>query len=159
MCSPHRPLDESLGRTPVPSTSGQVPAVIHGLEGRYATALYTAAFKKKSLETVEGELKKVQAVIQKDANVRAFLHDPVLNRVAKKQGVKQLLGDRYSELTRNFFDVLADNGRMPETAKILDSYFALMAAHRGELSVTVTTAKVYNHWRSVENPLISADPG
>ena len=115
---------------------------MYGLEGRYATALYSAASKKQALDTVESELKKIQAVIQKDPKVGDFLQNPVLSRQAKKQGVASMLSDRYSDLTRNFFDVLAENGRLNETAKIIDSYHALMSAHRGELTVTVTTAKV-----------------
>ncbi len=31
-----------------------------GIDGRYATALYSAAYKQKKLESVEGELKAVQ---------------------------------------------------------------------------------------------------
>ena len=33
---------------------------IYGIEGRYAHALYSAAFKKKSLEKVETDVKKMQ---------------------------------------------------------------------------------------------------
>lgn len=114
---------------------------LYGLEGRYATALYSAAAKKQTLDTVESELKKVAGVIQKDKSVLDFLQNPILSRQAKKQGVTQMLGDRYSEVTRNFFNVLAENGRLSETPKIIDSFSALMAAHRGELTVTVTSAK------------------
>lgn len=117
--------------------------VLHGLEGRYASALYSAALKKNVLEEVESELKKVQAVVEKDEGVRRFLENPILPRQAKKQGVNTMLGGRYSETTRNFFELLADNGRLNETSKIIEAFSSLMTAHRGELTVTVTTAKVH----------------
>lgn len=49
---------------------------------------------------------------------------------------------KYSDLTKNFFGVLAENSRLGETEKIIESYLELMSAHRGEINVTVTTAQV-----------------
>ncbi|RUP44402.1 ATP synthase, H+ transporting, mitochondrial F1 complex, O subunit, isoform CRA_b [Jimgerdemannia flammicorona] len=121
----------------------QVPLVLHGIDGRYATALYTAAAKKQVLETVETELKQVSAIVSKDNGVQNFLHNPTLNRDAKKEGIKFVLkSGKYSELTQNLFQTLAENGRLSETLKIIDSYTQLMIAHRGELPVTISSAKV-----------------
>ena len=116
---------------------------MHGIDGRYATALFSAAQKTSQLETVESELKKVQQAIQKDEKMRLFLENPVLSSELKKQGVNSMLS-KYSELTRNFFGVLADNRRLNETGKIVDAYAELMGAHRGETTVTVTTAKGFD---------------
>ena len=38
----------------------QPPVAVFGIEGRYAHALYSAASKAQKLETVEGELKRLQ---------------------------------------------------------------------------------------------------
>lgn len=67
--------------------------------------------------------------------------------------------DKPSDLTRNFFEVLADNGRLGETEKVpplpiaspcresahfwfqaIDDFLTLMSAHRGELNITITSA-------------------
>lgn len=114
---------------------------LHGIEGRYASALYSAAAKSSKLESIESELKKINSSIQKDAKLKQFLKDPTLTRDQKAAGVQSMLG-KYSDLTKNFFVVLAENRRLDETQKIIDSYFQLMSAHRGEVAVTVTTAKV-----------------
>ncbi|KAG0048701.1 ATP synthase F0 subcomplex subunit OSCP atp5 [Gryganskiella cystojenkinii] len=120
----------------------KVPAVIHGIEGRYATALFTAASKKQALDTVDADLKKVKSVIEKDAKLREYLENPTINRIEKKSGVQQMLGaGKYNELTKNFFDTLAENGRLYDTIKIINSYGSLMAANRGEVTVTITSAK------------------
>ncbi|KAG0264449.1 ATP synthase F0 subcomplex subunit OSCP atp5 [Mortierella polycephala] len=120
----------------------QIPAVIHGIEGRYATALYTAAAKKQALESVETDLKQVKRVVEKDTKLREFLENPTINRLEKKSGVQQMLSTgKYNDLTKNFFDALAENGRLYDTVKIINSYGSLMNAYRGEVQVTITSAK------------------
>ncbi|KAI8347790.1 OSCP/delta subunit of ATPase, partial [Mortierella sp. GBAus27b] len=120
----------------------QIPLVLHGIDGRYATALYSAAAKKQALDTVENDLKQVRRVVEKDNKLREFLENPTINRIEKKSGVQKLLSaGKYSDLTKNFFDTLAENGRLNDTVKIIDSYGSLMSAHRGEVQVTITSAK------------------
>lgn len=48
-----------LGAPPEPRCRPQPPVQVYGLEGRYATALYSAATKQKKLEQVEKELLRV----------------------------------------------------------------------------------------------------
>jgi len=127
---------------PAASESIKAPITLHGIDGRYATALFTAAAKKKSLDSVETELKQVRSVIDKDARILGFLEDPSLSRQQKKAGVRELLGrSKYGEVTKNLFDVLAENGRLNETPRIIESYLSLMAAYRGEVPVVITSAK------------------
>jgi F-type H+-transporting ATPase subunit O len=45
-------------------------------------------------------------------------------------------------LTENFFETLAENGRLPQTSKVIESYGELMSAHRNELPLVITSAKV-----------------
>ncbi|KAG0220514.1 ATP synthase F0 subcomplex subunit OSCP atp5 [Mortierella sp. GBA43] len=124
------------------SAQVQIPLVLHGIDGRYATALYSAAAKKQALDTVENDLKQVRRVVEKDNKLREFLENPTINRIEKKSGVQKLLSaGKYSDLTKNFFDTLAENGRLNDTVKIIDSYGSLMSAHRGEVQVTITSAK------------------
>jgi len=44
-------------------------------------------------------------------------------------------------LLRIFFTVLAENSRLKETIKIIDAYQLIMTANRGEVPVTVISAK------------------
>ncbi|GAB5592990.1 ATP synthase F0 subcomplex subunit OSCP atp5 [Umbelopsis nana] len=120
----------------------KAPLTLFGLDGRYATALYTAAARESQLEAVEKELKQVQAVVAKDKNIQTLLDNPTINRSTKKAGVQQLLkAGKYSKITSNFFEVLAENGRLAETQKVIAAYQELMSAHRNELSVVITSAK------------------
>ncbi|ORX94009.1 F1 complex, OSCP/delta subunit of ATPase [Basidiobolus meristosporus CBS 931.73] len=120
----------------------KVPLTLFGLDGRYATALFTAAAKKNQLDAVESELTKLKQVIDKSEKVQFFLENPTLKREQKRAGIDMLLGDqKVSDITKNLFTVLAENGRLNETSKIINSFNSLMMAHRGEVLVTVTSAK------------------
>ncbi|KAI8915815.1 OSCP/delta subunit of ATPase [Gorgonomyces haynaldii] len=121
--------------------SVQVPLALHGIDGRYATALFTAAAKKDSLPKVEGDLKQIAGLLERDPAVATFLENPLIAREKKKEGVAIILGQgKYSDLTTNFFNVLAENGRLGLTTKILSSFAELTRAARGEVAVTVTSA-------------------
>ncbi|KAJ3178906.1 ATP synthase F0 subcomplex subunit OSCP atp5 [Geranomyces variabilis] len=118
----------------------KVPLSLHGIEGRYATALYSAAVKKNQLEAVERDLSSVAAALKKDAELKFSLESPMVNKHQKKALVaKSFKG--INETTKNFFDVLAENGRLDQTTKVLASFTELMGAHRKEVSVTVISAK------------------
>ncbi|KAJ3349123.1 hypothetical protein HDU83_000744 [Entophlyctis luteolus] len=120
----------------------KVPVILHGIDGRYATALYSAASKRNVLDTVESELVKIGSVIGKDPRLQTFLETPIIDRTAKKTGVASILASgKYSELTTNFFQVLAENGRLDQTKKVISAFQTLMTAHRGEVGVVVTSAK------------------
>ncbi|KAI8055214.1 OSCP/delta subunit of ATPase [Syncephalis plumigaleata] len=108
------------------SGSVQPPLVLHGIDGRYASALFTAAAKKNALDAVEGDLNRIKTI-----GIQSFLSNPTVDRVQKRQGVDSLLKKgKYSE-----------NGRLAETTKIISAYQSLMMAHRGEVLAVVTSAK------------------
>ena len=119
----------------------KVPVTLHGIEGRYATALFTASVKENKLQEVEGELAKISQILKKDLKLNDFLKTPLVDRMEKVKGVKQMLQGRYSKLIENFFDILAENGRLDQTEKIINSFNSLMAAQRGQVNVVVTSAK------------------
>ena len=115
-----------------------------GIDGRYATALYTAAARQNALEAVERDLNQLQTLISKDKAVQGFLENPTVAGKAKVEGISALLNKagKVNPLTKNLFDALNENSRLDQTAKVLGAYAELMSAHRNELSLTVTSAKV-----------------
>merc|ERR1712038_108949 len=120
----------------------QAPIQLFGLEGRYAYALYSAASKEKKLDAVEAELKKFQGVFAKDANLREFMANPSVQKVEKKTVLdKVMTQSKASPVTANFFGAMAENGRLPKMNAIIGAFEKLMAAHRGEIICSVTTAK------------------
>ncbi len=123
--------------------STAVPLVLHGIDGRYATALYSAASKQKALDKVEQDLNSLKSLLEADTKVNWFLETPTIDRQKKQQAVDIILQKgKYQPTTVNFLNVLAENGRLAETSKIISAYNQLMVATRGEVSVVVTSAKV-----------------
>lgn len=138
------------------STHVTAPIALHGIDGRYATALFTAASKNSELAKVEADLTRISALFAKDPAVQSFLENPLIDRASKKKGVDIIVElGKYSMLTNNFMHVLADNGRLALTKTILASFAKLMSASRGEVSITVTSAKVFSFFYST---LLYASP-
>lgn len=79
--------------------------------------------------------------MEKDAKLRAFLENPTIQAADRKLGIQQLLKGKNSDLTKNFFETLSEMGRLSETSKIIESYFQLMQAYRGETPVTITSVE------------------
>ena len=68
---------------------------LFGIEGRYAHALYSAAAKGKTLDSVHKELKELQTRIKTDKAFAAYLASPVVSRKDKNGWVTE------SYVTRN----------------------------------------------------------
>ncbi|GAA6004316.1 F1F0 ATP synthase subunit 5 [Rhodotorula paludigena] len=126
------------------SASTAPPIQIQGLAGKYAGALFTAAAKNNALQAVETDLKGVQSTVGKDAKIHEFLSNPVLSAADKSAGIDALLKAASpkgaSDLTRNLFQVLSENGRLYETDKVVEGFLEIMSAHRGEVKVVITSA-------------------
>ncbi|OAD76395.1 ATP synthase F0 subcomplex subunit OSCP ATP5 [Phycomyces blakesleeanus NRRL 1555(-)] len=126
-----------------PAKTVKVPVTLFGLNGRYATALYSAAARQNALDAVEKDLKALDALVVKDKGVQAFLENPTINRKVKLDGINALLSKagKPSEVTKNLFETLSENGRLDQTTKVISSFAELMSAHRNELSLVITSTK------------------
>ncbi len=70
------------------------------------------------------------------------METPVAGRNAKIEGINAILkNNKYNEITVNLFTVLAENGRLDQSSKVMAAFDQLLRAHRGEVTVTVTSAK------------------
>ncbi|CAH8863001.1 unnamed protein product [Trichobilharzia szidati] len=120
----------------------QPPIQVFGVEGRYATALYSAATKQKSLDKTEKDLQLIKDTLSKDVKLREFCVDPSLQRSIKVTEIGRILGVlKVNETTKNLFVTLAENGRLPKINSVIDKFNQIMTAHRGEVSCIVRTAK------------------
>ncbi|XP_075710700.1 ATP synthase peripheral stalk subunit OSCP, mitochondrial [Rhinoderma darwinii] len=116
------------------------PIQVYGLEGRYATALYSAASKEKKLDQVEKELTRVSTLI-KDPVLSTIITNPHIKRGLKQKTVTDLMAkEKFSPLTSNFVNLLAENGRLRYTPEVIGAFAKMMSAHRGEVLCSVTTS-------------------
>ncbi|XP_037636246.1 ATP synthase subunit O, mitochondrial [Sebastes umbrosus] len=117
------------------------PIQVYGVEGRYATALFSAAAKQNKLDQVEQEMGKVSALI-KDPSVSSIVMNPHVKRAIKQKTFNDALAKaRVSPITVNLINVLSDNGRLRITGDVITAFGKMMSAHRGEVICSVTTAQ------------------
>ncbi|KAK7868502.1 hypothetical protein R5R35_001910 [Gryllus longicercus] len=141
----------SLSSTAVSSQLVKPPIQIFGLEGRYATALFSAATKQKQLEAVETELTKLQGTLKSDVKFREFIHDPSLKRQVKVEGIKQIAAKlSLTPPSSNLLGLLAENGRLKSLEGVINAFRTIMAAYRGEVPCEVTTAKPLDDATKIE---------
>lgn len=120
----------------------QPPIQVFGVDGRYASAAYSAAAKEKKLEVVEKDLKQLKEVLSKNASVRETLANPIIPAKSKIPALQKTLAElNCSNLTVNLITAIAENGRLKRLDNIISNYVKLMSAHRGEVTCSVTTAR------------------
>ncbi|XP_049872606.1 ATP synthase subunit O, mitochondrial [Pectinophora gossypiella] len=134
-------LVRSLSTSASASQMVKPPVQVFGLEGRYASALYSAASKSKALDTVEKELTQFQQSIKSDAKLKEFIINPTLKRNLKAEALKHLATKTsMSATTSNLLGILAENGRLNKLEAVINAYKIMMSAHRGEVTCEVITA-------------------
>ncbi|XP_029662359.1 ATP synthase subunit O, mitochondrial [Formica exsecta] len=118
------------------------PIQVFGLEGRYATALFSAASKQKVLDAVEKDLATFQGLLKTDTKLIEFVKDPSIKRKDKVEAFKAI-GNKVNinPATANLLTLLAENGRLAKINQIINLYKLIMAANRGEVVCEVITAK------------------
>jgi len=118
------------------------PIALFGLEAKYANALYTSASKDGSLAKVEKDLTAIAKNIGSVPNFAEFLENPTISRANKKGDIEAIMkAGKFSPVTSSFFSVLAENGRLGASSKIIDSFSQLMMANRGEVSAKIISAE------------------
>uniref|UniRef100_A0A8D2ARP6 ATP synthase peripheral stalk subunit OSCP, mitochondrial n=1 Tax=Sciurus vulgaris TaxID=55149 RepID=A0A8D2ARP6_SCIVU len=115
------------------------PVQIYGIEGCYVTALYSAASKQNKVEQVEKKLLRV-AQLLKEPKVAASILSPYSKRSLKMKSLNDMRAkERFSPITSNLTNLLAENGRLDNTHGIISAISTIMSMHHGEVPCTVTT--------------------
>ncbi|KAM3958927.1 LOW QUALITY PROTEIN: ATP synthase subunit O, mitochondrial [Aphomia sociella] len=134
-------LVRSLSTSTTAAQLVKSPVQVFGLEGRYASALYSAGSKTKTLDAVEKELTSFQKGLT-DAPLKAFIINPTLKRSLKVNALKAIATKiNLSPTTSNLLGLLAENGRLGKLDTVINAFKIIMAAHRGEVTCEVITAK------------------
>ncbi|KAK9828770.1 hypothetical protein WJX72_002002 [[Myrmecia] bisecta] len=118
------------------------PIPVHGIAGRYASALYTAACKAGKLNAVEKDLTEIANLYSDSDLFHQFLIDPSVPKKEKLAGLDAILKKlSVSDLTQNFIGVLVENNRVSHFDRIAHTFDELLAAAKGEVRATITTAE------------------
>lgn len=120
---------------------GNQKAVVSGVAGRYAVALFELAADGNALDQVAADLKALADLLEKSTDFRRLVTSPALGRDDQAKGLFAVLdGSGIAPLTRNFLGVIANNGRLSLLGDMIAAYSQLLAHHRGEVTAEVTSA-------------------
>jgi len=112
-----------------------------GINGTYASALYTAAAKASSLDAVERSLDQIRQELS-DPQLATFVANPTLTSGDKKAIVDSLTSKTAEKsLVKNFLVTLGDNNRLSHLQGIAVEFEKLMRATKGEVDVVITSAQ------------------
>ncbi|KAH7155267.1 ATP synthase delta subunit-domain-containing protein [Dactylonectria estremocensis] len=124
-------------------TEVKVPVAVFGVDGTYATALYTAAVKTSALDPTANALANLGALIQKDPKLVPILAAPTLTDTDKGYIVEELVKQAggSNATVKNFLSTLAENNRLGLLPGVVEKFATIVSAARGEVEVTVTSAQ------------------
>ncbi|KAL4777405.1 ATP synthase delta subunit-domain-containing protein [Aspergillus nidulans var. acristatus] len=121
------------------------PVSLFGVDGTYATALYTASAKSSSLDATSKALNNLGAALKADPKLTSIISTPTLSAADKQAIVTELqkvAGADKGDILKNFLATLAENNRLGLLNDVVDKFAALMSAHRGEIELSITSAQV-----------------
>ncbi|EGN99909.1 OSCP, subunit 5 of the stator stalk of mitochondrial F1F0 ATP synthase [Serpula lacrymans var. lacrymans S7.3] len=118
---------------------------------KYSNAAYSAALAKSPqvLSKVQTELNAISNTIKETPELNAFVTNPTLSANDRSAGLATLYSraegtgakkEPISDVTKNLFAILSENGRLGETQGVIEGFNELVAKYKGELTVTVTSA-------------------
>jgi len=118
------------------------PVPVFGVEGRYATALYSAATKEKKLDAVEKDMQDLKVLLQKDIKLKEFIVNPLMKVDGKLNELKRIFTKlNYSSLTVNLVVAMAENGRLKSLVPMVNCFNGVMSSIRGEVVCQIVSAK------------------
>ncbi|KAH9875057.1 ATP synthase F0 subcomplex subunit OSCP atp5 [Plenodomus biglobosus] len=129
---------------PATNSTNKPPIALFGVDGTYASALYTAATKTNALDPTAKSLEQLASIFKKDAKLTEILNAPALSVSDKQQIIQELqkhIGSQDKEgIVKNLLATLADNNRLGALPGVVEKFGELMGAHRGEVELVVTSA-------------------
>ena len=111
------------------------------MAGRYAAALFELAKDQKQIERVEADLATFRRMLEGSDDLRRLVCSPVISSEAQTRGLAAILERAgISQLTANFFKLIARNRRLFAASDMIKAFRALLARERGEVSAEVASA-------------------
>jgi len=114
---------------------------VSGVAGRYATALFELGLEEKALEQIEIDLNRFGEALDAVEDLARLVKSPVFSAEEQGRALAAILEELKIEgLTKNFLLLVSKNRRLFAVPDMMTAFRAMLAAHRGETSATVTAA-------------------
>lgn len=124
------------------SAAVKAPVQLFGLDGTYATALFTAAAKESSVDKAFASVDKLSSAIANDSKLAAILANPALSLDSRKQVISTVSSTlKLEPIVTNLLTVLSENNRLELFQSIAKQFNVLNSAYNGVVEATVVSAK------------------
>jgi F-type H+-transporting ATPase subunit delta len=112
-----------------------------GVAGRYATALFELALEENALEQVANDLNRFNEALDAVEDLKRLVKSSVFTAEEQGRALAAILDKMEIEgVTRNFLLLVVKNRRLFATPKMIRTFRAMLARHRGETSASVVAA-------------------
>lgn len=109
---------------------------------RYAKSLLELADEKGQLEKVYADMQFVQGVYNSSKDFVNFLNSPIIKTDKKLAVLKAVFGSNISEMSLNFFTILANKRREMYVGGIAKAFIAQYKEHKNITTAVITSAIV-----------------
>ena len=117
-------------------------AIVSGMAGRYATALFELAREQNAIDTVKVNLDRFDALVAEIADLARLLRSPVLSTGEQTRALSAVLDKTGIDgIAANFLKLVAAKRRLFAARDMVKAYRALVAKHKGEVTAEVTLAQ------------------
>ena len=115
---------------------------VSGVSGRYATALFELARDQKSVDSVNVDLNRFDAMLADSADLKRLVRSPVFSADTQSKALTAVLDKSgISGISANFLKVLTANRRLFAVTDVIRAFRALVAKFKGEATADVAVAE------------------
>jgi F-type H+-transporting ATPase subunit delta len=112
------------------------------MAGRYASALFELALEERSLDAVQADLERFDALIDESADLRRLVRSPAFTAETQARALAAVLERAgIGGLASRFLQVVCWNRRLFAVQDMIRGFRKLVAEHKGEASAEVTLAE------------------
>ena len=124
---------------------------------RYAKSLLDLANESNKLDEVKADMQVLDKALD-NRDLYLLLKSPIVSESKKKSIFKEIFGDKLSDMTLSFFNVILNKGREEYIPAISDSFTEQYKSHKGISSVKLTTAAPISesNLASIKSKLLSS---
>jgi F-type H+-transporting ATPase subunit delta len=126
-------------------------AIVSGMAGRYATALFELALEGKAVDQVQSDLNAFDALVASSGDLTRLVRSPAFSAEEQAKALAAVLDKSgFTGIAANFLKVVATNRRLFAVRDMIKAFNALVAQHKGEVTAQVTLAETLNDARMNE---------
>ena len=126
----------------MPQNGSQTGAVVSGVAGRYASALFDLAREQRAIDAVSTDLDRFDALLHESPDLQRLVKSPVFTAEEQERAVQAILERTgIGGFAGNFIRLVASNRRLFALPDMIRGFRALVAEHKGIVRAQVVVAE------------------